>query len=512
MAGHCRMPDTIKVYNFIDSFRSSTPLGPSIVTGPQHFKQSGRLAANVGKGFHPNKPPNGDTPLSWSPEIPYEWPYWTGCPTNHTVNHSCTPACAANGSIPQLFGDWYQKERIIRNIKYAAAQNRPWFLLVGFVRPHAAWQAPESMWKEHQAAGVPDTPSPLAPQALVDIAFTAELDGCTTIELPNGTSFPVGQPTAPIEPAFRIHLRTGYLSAVTWVDSLVGEVIKALNNTGQQDKTIVAVSSDHGYQLGDHSMFGKHTNWDIANRIPAIVHVPWLPESHGVRSAAFWEAVDLFPTLQSLAGIGVMPGAEGIDQSPLLSGTVSPMRSLRAAAFNQYARCSAGESPVWRDGQDMCTQVDRDQITWMGYAVRTGPFNATQGVWGPVRAAQCEARHANCSLGLRGMMAAAGSTDADDAYAGGGWRYIEWRYWDNTTLTAVWDGPAYGAELYDHRLDDGTLFGAFEDVNLGDDPGYAAVRRELSTLLRAQYDPASEVHHRAAVARHSDGFFATGLL
>lgn len=160
-------------------------------------------------------------------------------------------------------------------------------------------------------------------------------------------------------------------------------------------------------QLGDHSTLGKHTLWEASTRIPAVFSVPWLPQSHGIRSSAMYHAVDLFPTMQGLAGLPTssMPGAEGIDQSPLLAQPgLTPSRTMRQAVFSQYARCSQGVEPVWRKGADMCTKVDRALIEWMGYAVRTRD-----------------------------------------------WHLIEWRWFNGTLLEADWtDSGVYARELYDH--------------------------------------------------------------
>jgi len=91
-------------------------------------------------------------------------------------------------------------------------------------------------------------------------------------------------PQVPIKDEVARFWRHGYYAAVSYVDSNIGKVLTALDDLGLADDTVVLMIADHGYQLGEHSMWEKYTNWELATRVPFIVAVPWKPESHGLVS------------------------------------------------------------------------------------------------------------------------------------------------------------------------------------------------------------------------------------
>ena len=110
----------------------------------------------------------------------------------------------------------------------------------------------------------------------------------------------------------------GYYAAVSYVDAQLGKVLDALDETGLAANTIVVLWGDHGWHLGDHGMWCKHTNYEQAAHLPLIIAGPGVKS--GVVSEALIETVDLYPTLSALAGLPVPSGLDGIDQRSVLSG------------------------------------------------------------------------------------------------------------------------------------------------------------------------------------------------
>jgi len=144
-----------------------------------------------------------------------------------------------------------------------------------------------------------------------------------------------------------------YFACVSYIDSLVGDLIAALEETGEADNTIIALWSDHGYQLGDHGMWCKHTNFETSTRIPFILVDPRV-KAQGQRTNARIELIDMYPTLANIAGIDLPTGLDG--------------KSLVALIDNPKA---------W-DTQDTVAFSQFHRAGNKGYSVRTKDFRYTE--------------------------------------------------------------------------------------------------------------------------------------
>jgi iduronate 2-sulfatase len=158
-------------------------------------------------------------------------------------------------------------------------------------------------------------------------------------------------------------LRRAYFSAVTWVDSLIGEVVSEIDSLGLSDSTIISFIGDHGWMLGEHGEWGKKTNFELATHAPLMIHIPGRTDG-GIKSDQLVEFVDIFPTIAEASGLGQLPLCpedssnvllcrEGTSLLPLLD---SPNIPLRTAAFSQYP--STGRV--------------------MGYSIRTDQYRYTE--------------------------------------------------------------------------------------------------------------------------------------
>ena len=124
-----------------------------------------------------------------------------------------------------------------------------------------------------------------------------------------------------------------YYACISYVDAQVGRLLDALVAHDLQDRTIVILWGDHGYQLGEHGTWDKHTNWETSARVPLIIHVPGKRASN--RTDALVEFVDVYPTLVELCGLPSPEGLEGTSVVPLLD---DPNREWKSAAFTQFPR------------------------------------------------------------------------------------------------------------------------------------------------------------------------------
>ncbi len=123
-------------------------------------------------------------------------------------------------------------------------------------------------------------------------------------------------------------------AATSYVDAQIGRLVNELDRTGLRDNTIVVLWGDHGYQLGEHGLWNKHTNFEVATRSPLIISAPNVTTAN-TKTDALVEFVDIYPTLVELAGLPLPEGLEGTSLVPLMH---NPQRAWKQAAFSQYPR------------------------------------------------------------------------------------------------------------------------------------------------------------------------------
>lgn len=312
-----RRPDTTKVYNLMDHFRQTIP---DVVTLPQHFKNNGYFCQSFGKIYHHGL----DDPKSWS------------APSFATGGNGLSIVPRAKNQKPDKRGPAWESPDVNDDAlgdgqaasaalaKLAEIKDKPFFLAVGFIKPHLPFIAPKKYYdlfqtSEMKLASNPFPPKDVFPKALIDWA-----------ELRTYSGIPK---TGPIPDEMARELRRGYYAATSYTDAQVGRLLAALDQYGLRENTIVILWGDHGWQLGEHGLWCKHTNFEIATRAPLIVRAPG--RKAGVKSDALVEFVDVYPTLCELAGLPLTEGLEGQSFAKLLN---NPKLDWKDAAFSQYPR------------------------------------------------------------------------------------------------------------------------------------------------------------------------------
>ncbi len=191
-------------------------------------------------------------------------------------------------------------EAISRLESFKENPNQPFFLAVGFLKPHLPFVAPKRYWDLYEPSALP------MPQTTSDPVGAPSYAKTTSGELRNYSDMP-GE--GAIDEATTRHLIHGYYAATSYTDAQIGKVLDALDRLELADNTIVALWGDHGWHLGDHGMWCKHTNYEQAARIPVIVAAPDGARATG--TAAMIETVDLYPTLCELADLPPPPNLDG---------------------------------------------------------------------------------------------------------------------------------------------------------------------------------------------------------
>jgi iduronate 2-sulfatase len=157
-------------------------------------------------------------------------------------------------------------------------------------------------------------------------------------------------------------MRHGYFANISFMDAQLGKVLDALDRSGVADRTIVVFIADHGYHIGEHTLWGKTSNFELDARVPFFIGYPGM-KSASQRTQALAELLDLFPTLVDLCALPSPPGLEGTSLAPILR---DPTSRVRAAAFTQHPR------PAYYDREPGGVPAV------MGYSVRTNSVRYTE--------------------------------------------------------------------------------------------------------------------------------------
>ena len=205
----------------------------------------------------------------------------------------------------------------------AKENKRPFFLAVGFQKPHLPFVAPKRYWDMYDPEKIPPVVVPVPPKGAPDFAI-GKLGELRTY---------ADTPKADLTAQQVRHLRHGYAACVSYVDAQIGRLLSGLDTLSMRDKTIVVLWSDHGYKLGDFNAWCKHTNFELDTRVPLIISTPG--KTRGGRSNALVELVDLHPTLSELAGLPTHARAEGASFAHVVDDPSSPGED---EAFSQFPR------------------------------------------------------------------------------------------------------------------------------------------------------------------------------
>ncbi|WP_198146910.1 sulfatase [Maribacter thermophilus] len=369
-------PDSTRVWHLGDKFRN---INPDAVTMPQYFSKFGYHTVNIGKIFHNYMPDS----VSWdepdlrpSQYLKKDWINRDGetfyiseeinksqarkrdsllklKPIRYADGWNTGPAWEAADVHDTMYYDGAQTELAKRTLDRLSKMNKPFYMGLGYFRPHLPFAVPKKYWDLYDRNDIPLPNNPNIPEGapLHTMNSMYELrhyDGFGHIAHPT-------QPSNISEDTTRI-LRQGYYASVSYVDALLGDLVSHLKKLDIYDNTIIVIWGDHGWKLGDHNSWGKMTNYNIDLKVPVIVRYP-NQEKRGIKSNEIIELVDLFPSLCELAGIDVPDYMQGTSFVPL---TKNPKLPWKNAAFSQFHRRP---------------KVSADGKRYMGYSINTVEYH-----------------------------------------------------------------------------------------------------------------------------------------
>lgn len=321
---------------------------PGCLTLPKYLKQNGYITQSLGKIYHDRH----DDLDGWS--LP---PWFSGLkhnqynlPENQAVlkkNGQYGPAFECADVLDEAYPDGLIAQEAVRRIEGAVTNNAPFFLAVGFWRPHLPFNAPKKYWDLYPAEKIELAENPFVPKDTPAIAMHNSPEMICYEGIP--------RPIEKMDDDLARTLIRGYRACVSFSDANIGKLLDALERTGQRDNTIIILWGDHGWHLGENSLWGKEANFERALRTTLLAVDPRTPG--GQPTDALVELVDIYPTLCELAGLPVPAHVEGTSFAPLLSDFSRPWKKAVFSCFVRPDRNKAGMSvrndryryTEWRD-------------------------------------------------------------------------------------------------------------------------------------------------------------------
>lgn len=353
-------PDSTRVYDLNTHFRKNIP---DAITLPELFKRNGYHTQSFGKVFH-----NGlDDERSWSAP---SWPPGRQRGMEYIDLEAlgrmrrAEPSRALKGEeypalswkklhswqAPDVPDDALQDGQVAARAVQALrdVKDKPFFLAVGFLRPHLPFTAPKRYFDMYSPKDLP------VPRHRAPVKGLPPMAPHGWEELRGYTDIPKQGPLPPGKTEELIH---GYYASTTFMDAQVGKLLDELKRLGLEENTIVVLWGDHGYHLGELDLWCKATNLELDTRSPLILRAPG-QKNRGARTKRLVEFVDIYPALAGLCGLPAPTNLEGLSAAPLLD---NPLLPWKKAAFSQFPR-------PWPWKGDWTT---------MGYTMRTERYRYT---------------------------------------------------------------------------------------------------------------------------------------
>lgn len=313
---------------FVDHLTWAEKDAPGATTLNTHFKRNGYYTVSLGKVFHhPTDNAEGWSEPAWRPK---------GVPTyrvpeNNDLHEQRSkelgdrgrgPAYESGDVADDAYADGVLAAKAIADLQRLAAKEEPFFLAVGFFKPHLPFVAPKKYWDlyDHEQIRLPDNyhvPKDAPPES---IHTSGELRAYAGIPAKGLVSDETAR-----------NLIHGYYACVSYTDAQIGKLLDELDRLELSDNTIVVLWGDHGWNLGDHTLWCKHSCYESSMRIPLVVRAPGI--SGDQQTSGLTESIDVYPTLCELAGLERPQHLQGRSFVPLLS---APDTAWKSAAIGRF--------------------------------------------------------------------------------------------------------------------------------------------------------------------------------
>jgi arylsulfatase A-like enzyme len=338
-------PDRTQIWDLHTLIRDKNP---NVITLPQYFKNNGYQTAARGKIFDLRSVDKMHDEISWT--FPYEYPKidrWIGTEERLITQNIDLP--------DDKFIDGEILNQSIDLLNKMSKNEKPFFLAVGFKKPHLPFVAPKKSWDKFKRDQFKLAEFREHAKNAPEFAFQPGW------ELRSG--YDHVPPKGPISEEMQKELIHGYYACISHTDDQIGKLLHRLDELGLRENTIIVLWGDHGWHLGDHSMWCKHTNFEQATRAPLIIHSPKLKSSNVIYSPT--EFVDIFPTLCELTGLNIPENLDGKSLVPIMR---KPSGRIKNYAVSQFSRKNGKQN---LEGYSLRTDKYRYTV-WLPSKVRDG--------------------------------------------------------------------------------------------------------------------------------------------
>ncbi len=350
------------------AFNSADKDAPWAKPFPQVFKENGYTSLSLGKVFN-NK---NDHPQAWSepPWRPRDLKNEDAVLTEgmdkqkilmsrHDYQTEAGINMAKRGpkqhpafEVADVDDDIYKNgeiaERAIDDLARLKEQGQPFFLAVGLLKPHLPFNAPRKYWDMYDANDIKLTATPNMAKGAPAQAYH------NWGELRNYGHGGAMPKKGDMPEAMARKLIHGYYASTSYTDALIGKILDALERLNLADNTIVVLWGDHGWSLGEHGLWAKHSSYNVANHIPLIFRVPPTLNTgvkEGIYNHGLVESVDIFPTLTALTGMQTPSSVHGKSLLPMLK---DPAERVNDAVYPRWQNADSIRTEryfytEWRD-------------------------------------------------------------------------------------------------------------------------------------------------------------------
>jgi iduronate 2-sulfatase len=335
-------PDSTGIYDLNHPLRQTLP---NVMSLPRFFREHGYRTISLGKIYHHPK----DDQQYWDVLDSCTGPIYAsaesvaliaekrkaaverGLSENAVRAAAKGPAYEAGDVQDNFYGDGKLADEAIRQLQ--SNDDRPFFMAVGFRKPHLPFVAPKKYWDLYDRNAI-QVPPRTAPQGAPPAAFTEWGELRAYHDMPSKGELDDEQSRALIH---------GYLASISYVDAQLGRILEELDKQGLRDSTLIVLWGDHGWKLGEYGDWCKHTNFELDTHVPLIFSGAGVPVD--ARCTALVEYIDMFPTIADWCGFDSPQSCEGHSLKPLFT---NPQQPWSKTAISQYPR-SGGMGYTVRD-------------------------------------------------------------------------------------------------------------------------------------------------------------------
>ena len=289
-------PDKTRVWDLVTDFRQ---VNPNAISMPQYFKSMGYETAAMGKIYHMSSAGPGHDAPSWS--IPYED---AKCPTYalpNSVNERGKGKATECADLPdETYADGALTKLALASLKKLSKGEKPFFLAVGFHKPHLPFVSPKKYWDLYDRNKFEIAPFQKKAANSPDVAYHVSGELKSYTDIPQFDSYSEKE-LDHLSPDKQRELIHGYYAAMSYTDAQIMQLLNELDKLGIRKNTIIVVWGDHGWHLGDHGLWNKHTDFENATHTLLMMSVPG--SKPGIKPVTLCEFTDVFPTLCELMDI-----------------------------------------------------------------------------------------------------------------------------------------------------------------------------------------------------------------